>query len=118
MKKHTRGTPLDPQFDFEPPVGYVPQKAHTMVRSTDPSTSKQSAKEFAGNVARIDAWAIECVTETPGKTQRELGEIHCPDDQRRVGRRMSYLAGLGLIRRGDARKCTISGRNSQTWWPI
>ena len=89
----------------------------TLARRTDPETSRQAADEIAGAVAALQWWAVVCVRMSPGKTQRELGAIYCPDDLRKIGRRLGEAAKKGLLRRGPVRKCSITGRNAETWYP-
>jgi hypothetical protein len=91
---------------------------HTLARAGDPETSKQAAAEIAPLVNELQQWAAECVKKSPGKTQRELAAIYCPDEPRRIGRRLSECAKLGLVRRGEKRKCSRSGKNAETWWPV
>ena len=85
-------------------------------RTTDPQTSKEAAAGIVEKLGDLEQWAANCVAASPGKTQRELGAIYCPSDLRRIGRRLSGLVDRGRLRRGDARKCSITGRNANTWW--
>ena len=87
-----------------------------LARTTDPQTSKQAAAGIVEKLGDLEQWAANCVAAAPGKTQRELGAIYCPSDLRRIGRRLSGLVDRGRLRRGDARKCSITGRNANTWW--
>ena len=89
-----------------------------LARDTDPETSKQAAIEIVPHLGKLHQWAIECVTATPGLTQMELGRKHCPDDLRRIGRRLDACDKAGKLKRGLTRICTITGKRAQTWWPI
>jgi len=93
------------------------KKSHR-ARSTDPITSALAAEQIDDVVAELQAWAAACVRQTPGRTQRELGVLYCPTDPRRIGRRLAEIEKLGLVRRGDVRPCTISGRSAETWFPV
>lgn len=94
-------------FDFAAPLA----------RPADPATSHEAADAIRPVLGRLHEWTVRCVTETPGRTQRELGARYCPDDPRRIGRRLAECERLGLLRRGAVRKCSVSGRNAETWWP-
>lgn len=102
-------------FDPQPMLSTDP---HLIARRSDPATSHAAAEEIALHVSRLEEWAAECVKATSGLTQRELGDRYCPDDLRKIGRRLSGAERKGLIRRGPARKCSITGRSAETWWPV
>lgn len=106
---------MQPTLFDDPPA--LPD-ARPLARRTDPVTSHEAAREIAGSVAALETWAAECVASAPGLTQRELGARFCPDDLRRIGRRLSECARKGLIKRGPVRKCSITGRSAETWWPV
>jgi hypothetical protein len=88
-----------------------------LARASDPQTSQDAGAAILPRVAELQQWAAECVTASPGLTQRELGKRYCADDPRRIGRRLNECADLGLVCRGEARVCSISGRKAETWWP-
>lgn len=88
-----------------------------LARADDPETSKEAARSVAGIVSELCEWAARCVRQSPGKTQRELGAIYCPTDPRRIGRRLAECEALGVVRRGEPRPCSVSGRRAETWWP-
>ena len=100
-------------FDTEPATD-----ARPLARASDPATSHAAAREIAGHVGALQEWAARCVRLAPGLTQRELGARFCPEDLRKIGRRLAECARLGMLRRGPARKCTITGRMAETWWPV
>lgn len=35
-----------------------------------------------------------------------------------IQKRLSYLVDAGVIRKGDKRKCEVTGRLAFTWWSI
>jgi hypothetical protein len=86
-------------------------------RSGDPHTSHEAAEGIGASAGELQRWAAACVKLSPGKTQRELGRSYCPTDPRKIGRRLVECERLGLVRRGEARVCAVSGRRAQTWWP-
>lgn len=91
--------------------------ARVLARSGDPSTSQAAAAATLATVSEVQEWAASCVRKMPGKTQRELAARYCKDDPRKIGRRLSECERLCLVRRGEARKCRVSGRMAETWWP-
>lgn len=92
--------------------------ARTLARSDDPTTSEEAAEEIQDHLPRLQKWALDCVKESPGKTQRELGALYCPEDLRRIGRRLNEAVEAGRIRTGDKRACSITGKRAMTYWPI
>lgn len=100
-----------------PQAWFDGHEPNPLARRGDPETSKQAGREIIPAINALRAWAAECVRVAPGKTQRELGAEFCPDDPRRIGRRLNECEEIGLVRRGPARKCSISGKRAATWWP-
>jgi hypothetical protein len=88
-----------------------------VARKTDPWTSHAAGAQIRDHLPALQQWVVECVTATPGLTQRELGAKHCPDDLRRIGRRLNECVKADLIAVGGTRKCSISGRSAQTYVP-
>ena len=35
-----------------------------------------------------------------------------------IQKRLSYLVAAGVIKKGDKRKCEVTGRRAFTWWSI
>lgn len=103
-------------FPDIPPDVTVAPIPHALHRTGDPTTSTIAAGEILPTMAKLQRWATKCVTETRGATQAELGRKYCPTDPRRIGRRMAGCERAGMVRRGDKRKCEISGRMAETWW--
>lgn len=89
-----------------------------LARSSDPETSKQAAREIVPVIGERQAFAAECVRNVPGLTQGELDTAYPCSDPRRIGRRLNECERLGLVRRGESRKCKVSGKVCQTWWPV
>jgi hypothetical protein len=96
----------------------LPLPLPPLARATDPPTSQLAAEEIVPNLAALHRWAAECVAQRPGRTQRELGAEFCPLDLRKIGRRLNELAKAGVLKRGPVRKCSISGRPAETWYPV
>ena len=85
-----------------------------LARKDGPETSRLAAEAIAGSVGELQRWAVRCVTESPGLTARELAQRYCPSDPRRIGRRLGEAAVAGLLRRGPARVCMVSGHKADT----
>lgn len=92
---------------------------HTRARSTDPDTSHAAARENAESGAgdRQRLAVLAAVRSKPGMTSDELAaSIHV--DRHIPGRRLSELEHAGLVRRGEARKSELTGRDGLTWFPV
>ena len=69
-------------------------------------------QQFLGLVG----WVTECVKKAPGKTPRELAAIFSNGDHKKFNRRLPEAEKKGLVRRGEFRKCNVSGYATE-WWP-
>lgn len=96
---------------------FEPDHAPPLARSTDPATSHEAASRIVPHLQKLHRWTIECVTESPGQTQAELGRKYCPNDPRKIGRRLVEVERKGFIRRGESRRCSVSGHTAATWFP-
>lgn len=93
--------------------------AAPLARATDPVTSHLAAAEVEGSGAR-DAQqrqAARAVRDFPGHTSHELAQASGMD-RYALARRLGEVEARGLIRRGDLRRCAVSGRLVLTWWPV
>ena len=73
--------------------------------------------ESSVKLTALQNHALNCVRRSPGLTQREYDKEFHSSDPRGIGRRLSELEGLGLIKRGDRKRCTVSGKNAVAWFP-
>lgn len=89
-----------------------------LARQSHPQTSKDAGEAIRQQLAALHEWTVACVTESPGLTQAELAAKYCPTDPRKIGRRLSECVKLGLLRVGEARKCSLTGRAAMTWWTV
>jgi hypothetical protein len=64
------------------------------------------------------AWALMCVRKTPGRTARELGVLHIPDNLRKIGKLLPGLTKLGLIEKGEQREDQYTGFLAFTHYPV
>ena len=90
--------------------------AKKLARRGDPWTSKKSAEEIIDSLSALRKRAFDLIKANPGKIARELSDIANDRDERKIGRRLNELEELGLIRRGEERKCAVTGRYCATWY--
>ncbi len=117
---------------FGDPTPVPPPLSAPIVRATDPGTSHAAAREQVESGRREShcALILRLEEEHPGSTYRELwrlagGQIaEAVEVQRRLGSDLAELdpttgferPGTPVVR-GEARRCTVSNRPAQTWWP-
>ena len=92
-------------------------RPNRLARRSDPATAKAAGRAAAESVGAVQRWAAECVAASPGLTQRELGDRYCPGDLRRIGRRLPECVRAGSVQLGTPRRCRITGRTAQTYYP-
>jgi hypothetical protein len=82
------------------------------------TTSKLAADELvrSGSMAEQRALVLGIVKAAPGHTALEYDKLYLQRD-RCAGRRLSELERLGVVRKGDARRCEVGQRAAVTWWP-
>lgn len=91
-------------------------EVHTIARATDPETSHLAAQHVvqSGTRAHQQHQALAAVRAFPGLTSLELAQAaHCCRFQ--LARRLPELERDGLVIRGAARTCGVSGRKAATW---
>lgn len=103
-------TCLSTRYDDDRPTEAIP-----LARGTDPQESHDAAAEIAPRLGELQADVRELVRIYPGRTVSELSMIDHDRDPRRIGRRMVELERLGLIHRGEARICKVTGYRAATW---
>lgn len=93
--------------------------AAPMARTTDPLSSHLAAGEIEGSGRRASQQveALAAVRKHSGSTSHELAEA-TGLDRYALARRLGEVEERGLIRRGDFRRCAVSGRLVLTWWPV
>ena len=91
---------------------------HTLARADDPDTSYQAASEMAlsGALARMARIAWDLLVEYPGATASELEEVSNFGDGK-IRKRLNDLRKEGWAYNQDPRRCLITGKMAQTWWP-
>ena len=105
--------PLDRASEL--PGTYPDPKA--LARRHDPVTSRLGAESIEADLPRLHRETLAAVRANPGLTQLEL-DTNYRHSTRVFGRRLNEVAKRGLIRRGEKRKCRVSGRLAETWWPV
>jgi len=102
-------------FDFARPQRRVETPA---ARRTDPVTSHQAAEHItrSGKRGLQQAQAAAAVRAFPGCTSFELA-MRSHIDRYVMARRLPECVTAGAVRKGDARTCSITGRQALTWWP-
>jgi hypothetical protein len=60
--------------------------------------------------------AYSLVTDHPGSTARELDSKQ-RNSEGTIRKRLSELEKRSRIKRGTPKRCGVTGRMSQTWWP-
>lgn len=90
--------------------------SHLPARASDPLTSWEAAEKMvsSGKAAQQRAIVIAAVRRHPGCTSFELSR-HCQLERHQVARRLPECMELT---KGTARKCSVTGNQAVTWWPI
>jgi len=93
------------------------QRMANLSRWTDPETSWQAAKEItnSGAVGKMQRLALHLIKSNPGRTAKELEQIRSLDDGK-VRKRLAEMERNNMIRRGEPRRCKVTGRRATTWW--
>jgi|SRR5581483_3072970 len=102
-----------------PPDGLFPNWLRTkpLARTTDPATSKAAARGVRKKLPNLVAWAAGCVARHPGMTSLEITKLEGEADPRKLNRRLGEAERAGLVCRGPVRKCGVSGKRAETWFP-
>lgn len=86
-------------------------------RNTDPSTSREAAEfvTMTGKRAAQQALTAMAVERYPGLTSLELSK-RSRIDRYTLARRLSECEKIGTVKRGQVRRCGVSGRTAVTWY--
>ena len=89
-----------------------------VARRTDPESSHAAAEHHtrSGKRGAQQDQTAEAVRQFPGCTSFELA-MRTHLDRYMLARRASECEAAGRIRRGELRRCSVSGRTALTWWP-
>ena len=72
----------------------------------------------SGNRKRNTLEVAACVKVSPGLTAVELFEKSKAFTRHEWSRRLPDAVKLGLVKKGEQRKCTVNGNLMTTWWPV
>lgn len=88
-------------------------------RATDPETSRQAETEHTASGARAaqQQLAAQAVRSYPGLTSLELSK-RTSMDRYVLARRLPECETGRAVRKGQARRCAVSGKTAVTWWPV
>ncbi len=96
-----------------------PRPRTPAARRADPVTSHEAARQVTASGAR-DGQARDtliALRANPGATTAELS-VRTGIDRHAVARRMPELEKLGLVRRGEPKKCGATKRRALAWYPV
>ena len=96
----------------------IPDIRTPCARATDPVTSHMAAEHMTKSGARgmQQYHVLRAIEQYRGHTAHELAEMALLDYYA-IMRRVGELEVAGRIKRGEKRRCTVSGRTVLTWWP-
>lgn len=88
-------------------------------RRSDPRSSHEAGERMRASGALGDqkAQAAAAVRAWPGRTSQELAEAAGLDRYMLARRLPECEDRAGGVRRGEMRRCSITGRLAMTWWP-
>lgn len=107
------------QSIFSFAISPLPCVVTPAARNSDPVTSHLAAEHVTktGTRAHQQAQCAAAVRQFPGHTSFELAML--TDLERyMLGRRLSECETAGTVKRGEPKKCTVTGRLALTWWPV
>lgn len=105
-----------PGFDF--PALSPPRRVETpAARRTDPVTSHLAAEQHtaSGKRAAQQVLTVAAVRAFPGRTSFELA-MATNHDRYMLARRLPEVVCAGLVRKGDPKRCSVTGKTALTWW--
>ena len=101
-----------------PPVSTLRRIETPAARSTDPQSSHDAADLHMARGLRQTHIAVvaDAVRACPGLTSAEIAARSCLE-RHEAARRLPDAMTAGVVRKGPARVCTMSGKLVTTWWP-
>jgi hypothetical protein len=99
-------------------------EARRYARNEHPETSHLSAQQLidSGQLGRMKLVALDLVCDFNGYTGRELDVIfdktYGTQASGSMHKRLRELLRLGLVKHGERRACSISGRRCLTWFVV
>ena len=100
-------------FSGEPGI-----KPRELRRREHPGTSHEAAEHMVhtGKLGKMMAEALRLLRAYPGRTAAEIEHAAGVSDGR-VRKRLNDLKKKGLASVSGARKCAVTKRNAQVWFP-
>ena len=93
--------------------------ARALARRSDPATSHGGASAAVCVLGETQQRALTAVRAHPNRTAGELNvAVGLDPDSRRIGRRLNELERAGVVRRGPARTCTVTGHAAHVWLAV
>lgn len=100
---------------YAPTLFPVPGDVRTMVRTTDPETSQEAAKQVEPNAERDRALALRVLREhASGLTDFELAAL-TNRQQTSIGKRRGDLVRSGLVEFAGITRLSPSGSSAKVW---
>lgn len=90
---------------------------HQLARTEHPETSKRAARELMPKVGSAMAKALRLLQENPGSTASELDAV-AGTPAGSIRKRLNDLRERGLSFTKGSRRCHITGRQAQLWYPV
>lgn len=87
-------------------------------RPGDPEPSHNAADAITRHLQDRQRRVLALVFASPGRTTSELTAHYEYRDPRMIGRRLPELERMGLVFRGEPRKCEITGHSAAVWYPF
>lgn len=86
-------------------------------RNSDPVTSHLAAEEITASGVRFSQQrqVADAVRRHPGHTSQELAEL-TGLERYMLARRLSECETAGTVKRGEPKRCSVTGRQALTWW--
>jgi predicted transcriptional regulator len=103
-------------FDM-PVTPNPPEERGPLSHRGDPETSREAAEQLrkSGRLAAQQRAVLEALRECDGATHAELGRF-MERDWLVAARRLPELERMGLVRKGEVRRCAVKGSRCVTWW--
>ena len=88
----------------------------TLARTEHPDTSKEAAKDVVDKLPGSMAKALFALRGRPGSTASELDQLRSWGGEGSIRKRLNDLKLKGEARKGDKRKCRVTGKMAYTWY--
>ena len=100
---------MDDNLLFTYGLGDIPR-----ARKDHPDTSHEAAKNI--KLGKDMRFALDAISAHPGRTAGELDYLFRCTTGGKIRKRLNDLRLVGKARKGEKRKCSITGRTAYTWY--